>query len=447
MRIRTAIAIAVLAVSLAVPASAFALPSVPSARFGTSQACGCHSEFLTQWSRSMHAKAMSDPLYRYKVAEADKATGNTLGDFCDGCHGPVASMSGEAADMSKASVQAKEGINCDFCHQVSGTASPLGNASLVVTPDGVKRAQFKDALSPAHKTQYSQFHETAEFCGTCHNVDHPVNGMHLESTYTEWKQGPYASAGIVCQDCHMTPGPGVTKPNAGTAAMGGPQRQHIYTMTFVGGNVGLGDAELAEERLKAAATLDIQFDDVVEPGASSDVTVKVTNSGAGHKLPTGLTEVRQMWLEVTAVDKEGLVTKLGTHEFGSVLKGADGSYPVELWDAVGFQKDDRIPPKGSSTDTYSFTMPTNGPAEIHAALYYRSASETMAKAAGVELPTTTMAELSATVYGSESDKAAALRAQNSDGSGLPPLLLVLLGGLAFAIIGAVVVLIRRTAPR
>jgi len=443
MKIRTGSAGVAILIALSVPSMAYALPTIGVENFQPSQACGCHGDLLEQWSRGMHAKALTDPLYRYKVAEADKATNGTLGDFCDGCHGPVATMGGQTADLSKASVQAVEGVGCDFCHQVTGAGTPLGNVSQVVTPDGVKRAQFDDALSPAHTTQYSQFHETAEFCGACHNVDHPGNGMHLETTYTEWKEGPYAEQGIVCQDCHMTPGPGVTKPNAGTAAAGGPQRQHIYTMTFVGGNVGLGDAQLAEERLKAAATLEITVNDVVAPGASEDVTVKVTNSGAGHGLPTGLTEVRQMWLEVTAIAEDGTVTELGKHEYGTVLKDASGKSPVELWEAVGIEKDDRIPPQGSSTDTFSFTMPESGTAKISAALYYRSCSEDMAEAAGVEIPITTMAETFVPVYDSADAQDDAIAEQNRSGSGTPPLFIVFWGIVAFAVIGSAVVAIRK----
>ena len=99
----------------------------------------------------------------------------------------------------------------------------------------------------------------------CHDVRHPVNNMHLEATYTEWKDGPYADEGVTCQDCHMTPGPGVTKPNPGQVAVRGPQRDHMYTMTFAGGNVGLGEASRAEANLKAAAKLELDVPDVVAP--------------------------------------------------------------------------------------------------------------------------------------------------------------------------------------
>jgi len=353
-------------------------------------------------------------------------------------------MAGEltSVDQSGVSKVGAEGVTCDFCHQVNGTDGPIGNASVVVTGDGIKLAQLKDPQAP-HAAAYSQFHETAEFCGNCHNVDHPVNGMHLEATYTEWKNGPYAAEGIVCQDCHMTPGAGVTKPNPGKAASMGPQRDHIYTMTFAGGNVGLGDAVLAEERLKAAAELTLDVPEVVESGEVA-VTTTITNVGAGHYLPTGLTEVRQMWLEVTATDDAGNELLNERRDFGSVLKDAQGAYPVELWDAVDFYSDDRIPPKQSTSNDYSFPMAT-GPVTVKAALYYRSCSEEMADKAGVDIPTTTMAEVTKTVYPSAQAATAADEepdeAETSQSSGSTAWLVLAVAGLAA--VAVAVVLIRK----
>jgi hypothetical protein len=390
--------------ALVLPAGAQALPDIPSERFSAAQGCGCHAGLLSQWRPSMHAKALSDPLFVLKLKEGDEATDGALGPFCNACHAPIAVMAGELSgtDQSRVSAVGAEGVTCDFCHQATGTSGALGNTSVAITGDGTKRAQLPDPMAP-HPAAYSAFHETAEFCGNCHNVDHPGNGMHLEATYTEWKAGPYAAEGIVCQDCHMTPGPGVTKPNPGKAAGSGPDRPHIYTMTFAGGNVGLGDATLAEQRLKAAATLALEAPEIVESG---DVALKttITNVGAGHYLPTGLTEVRQMWLEVVATDADGTELLSERRDFGSVLKDAKGNAPVELWEAVDFASDDRIPPRQSTSNDYSFGMGT-GPVTVTATLYYRSCSEEMATKAGVEIPTTTMASAEKKVYVSAAQKA------------------------------------------
>lgn len=441
---RMSFTIAVAIVVAMIPAVASALPSMPSSKFGPSAGCGCHAALLTQWQQSMHAKALTDPLYVLKLEEGEADTGGALGPYCNACHAPIAVMAGEltSVDQSKVSKVGAEGITCDFCHQVSGTDGPIGNTSTAVTGDGIKLAQLKDPQAP-HAAAYSQFHETAEFCGNCHNVDHPGNGMHLEATYTEWKNGPYAAEGIVCQDCHMTPGAGVTKPNPGKAASMGPEREHIYTMTFAGGNVGLGDAVLAEERLKAAAELTLDVPDVVESG-DVDLTATITNVGAGHYLPTGLTEVRQMWLEVTATDENGNELMSERRDFGSVLKDAEGAHPVELWDAVEFYSDDRIPPKESTSNEYSFPMAT-GPVTVKAALYYRSCSEEMAEKAGVEIPTTTMAEVTKTVYPTADAATAAVAEGEADaaqgGGGTTTWLL--LGAAGLAAITIVLVVLRK----
>ena len=236
----------------------------------------------------------------------------------------------------------------------------------------------------------------------------------------------------------MTPGPGVTKPNAGTAAAGGPQREHVYIMTFAGGNVALGDAVLAEERLKAAAEVELVAEEIVAPGENIEIQTTITNVGAGHYVPTGLTEVREMWLEVTATDPEGNSEVVGEHRFGTILADDEGNAPVELWEATSIASDDRIPPRESVTDTFEYTMPEGGEIELAANLYYRSAPEEMAEKAGVDIPTTTMAMASMGVFGSEDIKANAAtgdEASDDAGGGTNLLFVLVILVLAAVVVG------------
>lgn len=450
MQRHTGLILMIALLAATIPSTAHALPSMPSANFGASTGCGCHADLQSQWKQTMHARAITDPLYITKLREGDEATGGAVTPFCIQCHSPIGSMSGDIDELDEieAAGVVAEGVTCTFCHHTVGTDLPLGNASQQVSAEDVRMAQLKDPQAP-HAAAYSQFHETAEFCGACHNVDHPTNGTHLEATYSEWSESPYAAEGIVCQDCHMTPGAGVTKPNPGKAASMGPDREHIYTMTFAGGNVGLGDAALAEANLKAAAELELEAPEIVESGEVA-ITTTVTNVGAGHYLPTGLTEVRQMWLEVIATDDTGAELLNERRDFGTVLKAADGSYPAEMWDAVGIQSDDRIPPKESVSNDYSFPM-TAGAVTVKAALYYRSCSEEMAGEAGVEIPTTTMAEVTKTVY--PTAEAATEGSRDDEGTGgaktggAGTATWLLLAGAAAAAAAVVVVVLARKNKR
>ena len=102
--------------------------------------------------------------------------------------------------------------------------------------------------------------------------------------------------------------------NPGKACDMGPDRDHIWTHYFVGANAVvtklLGSemhAKMAVERLQNAADLELIRSESYSKNELSRLKVKVINSGAGHYLPTGLTEVRQMWLYVKITDAEGKV--------------------------------------------------------------------------------------------------------------------------------------------
>lgn len=393
--------------------------------FSSADMCmSCHADIHTQWSNSMHNNSYKDPLYQkvYELAIKDTNGDRTIEAFCIACHNPIGFISGEIppADGSKLSQIAKDGIQCDFCHTVSGSHG-IGDFSAKNSPGEIKRGPLKDAASPSHKTAYSELHTKAEFCGMCHNVSHPVNGLHLENTYSEWKAGPYSAQGIVCQDCHMTPGPGVTKPNPGQAALGGPNRPHIYTHSIVGGNVAMAEqmgspdhAALARERLRAAASVEILPAKRFSAGENK-FKVKVTNKGAGHYLPTGLTETREMWLEVVVkdgygktvfssgeLDKEGNIGKNAVI-YNTVVGDSEGKPTHLVWRAEKILRDHRIPPKESVTENYSFKLPVNakGPFKIEATLNYRSASQAIVdelfEEEAFELPVVDMAHASAIV--------------------------------------------------
>ena len=230
-------------------------------------------------------------------------------------------------------------------------------------------------------------------------------------------------------------------------------------MTFAGAQVALGNAERATALLKSAAKIDLEAPDVIGASASTEMTVVVTNVGAGHYVPTGVTDLRQMWLSVVTVDDRGRETEVGTRVFGTEFKDAKGKHPVEIQDAVGVAKDDRLPPMKPVAQAYKLTLPAGVDAvDVRARLLYKSVPDELATRAGVKNPTTTMAEASKRVFSTEAAKAAdAEKTQSTDESGTaggdeggssPTVPLLICSGLLLLAVGlsvAVVIRSRRSA--
>jgi mono/diheme cytochrome c family protein len=384
----------------------------------------CHSEIFQQWNGSMHSKAFIDPLWRSatKLFFKDaKTTGEVLEmKACVKCHTPLGFrsylISSPADDYDKLAELPAQGIFCNWCHNIS-EVKHLGDAGYEVEPGGgeddpsTMLGPFKDSSSPFHPTKYSELHTKSEFCGLCHNVSHTANGLPIEQTYSEWKNSPYNTGNsettINCQDCHMRQRPGIPatgktqRPdNPGKACDDGPDRAHIWTHYFVGANSvvtrQLGSdlhADMAIERLKNAADLELIKNNSYKKGHLSFINVKVINSGAGHYLPTGITEVRQMWLDVSITDASGksLLRSGGLDKEGNIDKTA-----VKYYTQLGNEKgqpvlnpaladrilyDYRIPPKGYVIENYAFYIPDNSipPLTINISLNYRSASQSLAE--------------------------------------------------------------------
>jgi nitrate/TMAO reductase-like tetraheme cytochrome c subunit len=378
---------------------------------------GCHAQIYDQWKGSMHSNAYPDPVFQALWKLASKETKGLTDKLCAGCHTGVGTVSEEIKMGPDGEFQvsdiAKEGVQCDLCHSVvkssmldTPTMMPE-NASIVVDPGLLKRGPWGDAQPMWHKAVYSEVHTKSEFCGNCHNVFHPLNNFHIENTYTEWKFSVYAQKGIQCQDCHMMPvekaievAKYLERPrNPGKASPAGPDRENVFTHEFVGANFTIPKllgadrhSELAVKRLKSAAELELALPAKAEAGNIARVNVRVRNVGAGHNLPTSLTEVRQMWLEVVVTDpagKEvyrsgGLDAKQdlleGTVVFQAEAVDAEGHHTVKPWEIVRFNWNSTIPPKGYADREFAFLVPkdASGALKVRATLRYRSYPQAVA---------------------------------------------------------------------
>ena len=384
----------------------------------------CHPEIYEMWNGSMHSKAFADPVWRAatKLFAKEVKTEDQMIEMkmCVKCHTPLGfrsyAISSPEDDYDSLSELPAQGIFCNWCHNIN-EVKHLGDAGYEVDPGGgvddpsTMLGPFKDASSSYHPTKYSELHTRSEFCGLCHNVTHAANNLPIEATYDEWKASPYNTGDpettVNCQDCHMRQRPGypstgkTERPdNPGKACINGPEREHIWTHYFVGANAVvtklLGSekhAAMAVERLQNAADLELIKDAGYEKESLAQIKVKVINSGAGHYLPTGLTEVRQMWLAVNISDAEGsiiyqsgMLDKDGKLDKDAVLYhtqlGNERGEPVinvALADRILY--DYRIPPKGFVIEKYIFQIPDDAvsPLRVEVTLKYRSISQPLIK--------------------------------------------------------------------
>ncbi len=382
----------------------------------------CHSEIYGQWNGSMHSKAFTDPLWRaasrlfFKEAVSSKEILETKA--CVKCHTPLGfrsySTTSPGEDYNNLTDVAAQGIFCNWCHNISDVKH-IGDADYEVEPGGgeddpsTMLGPYRDSDSPYHPTKYSELHTKSEFCGLCHDVSHAANRLPFEQTYTEWKNSPYNTGDpettVHCQDCHMRQKPGIPatgtteRPdNPGKACDDGPERDHVWTHYFVGANAvitKLGGneehAKMAVERLQNTADLVLNKTGEYKREELAEVHIKVINSGAGHYLPTGLTEIRQMWLDVKITDAAGAII---LHSGRIDEEGNIGKDAVKYFTQLGDEKgepvlniakadrilyDHRIPPKGFVMEKYAFIVPDDAvsPLKVEATLKYRSASQSL----------------------------------------------------------------------
>lgn len=421
-----------------------------SAQFASPQGCTCHAELEGQWNSSMHAKSLTDPFYLAQTKQVEHDAGKDVVKFCDTCHAPAAVMAGGVHTAQ--TNDALNGITCTVCHQVTAHAGKkVGNASLAYPkggPDGVLHAQLMDPQA-AHQASGVQLYNSSEYCGACHNVMHPANGLKLETTYDEWKKSTFAVEGVTCQNCHMVSDASLKAPVEGQAAMGAPTRKDIFAMTFVGANVSQGNPELSKAMLQKAATVEIDApSDIVPAGKQEKVQVRIKNTGAGHSIPTGLTEVRNMWLTVYAVGADGAKTELGRTEFGTKLADENGKdVGAKFWLGAKKKSELRIKAGETYTKDIEVTMPSDTEAQtVVAELNYQSARDADIASSKVENPTTVMAQASYDMYSSEDAKksgAAIENAPSEDTSNQDILPAMAVSAIILVTVIAVLVIIRK----
>jgi nitrate/TMAO reductase-like tetraheme cytochrome c subunit len=380
-------------------------------KFERPAACAtCHEDIARQHEQAMMSQAYThhwDEIEYFELAvphaaKDPKVAGIKAG--CNGCHAPIAFLAGDVPPKRPSEKsRANESVTCDLCHTVTGFEGDTPfNFNWIVDPGRVKQGNREGRVSPHHETRKNEFLTKAEFCGTCHNEKSPY-GTWVKATHLEWRDGPQAKAGIVCQDCHMPPAEGL---NAKMAERVSDVRQHLF--------------HGAHDPGKVSGSVEVRIHPVVreaEPGDRIVLRATIVNAKAGHKIPSGSAEERVVWLHVEATDGKGRTFHLpvdakgfagedytiasdamayqdigdirdtqgfaGLKRDGNVPKGdrifrlpyldPKGRMTVAQWNTASFGPDYRLPPLRAVNESFSWTLPQDlpaGPVTVTARVYY-----------------------------------------------------------------------------
>ena len=361
----------------------------------------CHSDIFNQWADSNHKNLVdSNPYYMVMEGLAGEVEGDEFRKWCMGCHNPSAVTTGLtksghrmnrnllANTLFEKGAQTlqddlkhhrnsrlEEGVSCVACHRITKVDS-YGNASYTLDLNRKKYTfeesnsdlgqwlsqKFINSKPNIHKESYSKdIYKKSNYCASCHDETSPLTGKKVVSTFKEWEKSPYNDSKNPkkhkdCIDCHMTYlEDGKFAPLKGTSTDGGEIKKDVKVHYFSGSNYFLSGLKSEKHKeqtiqlLRTAAKLDVDI-------KNNQIVVGVENVGAGHHLPTGVADFRELWLDITLKDKNakivfssGKLKKDGNlgkdaRPFMKVFGDKDGN-PVGLlfWRYEKLLSDTRIP--------------------------------------------------------------------------------------------------------
>ena len=361
----------------------------------------CHSDIFNQWADSNHKNLVdSNPYYMVMEGLAGEVEGDEFRQWCMGCHNPSAvttglTKSGHRMDRNflanglfeqgaktlqddlkhHRNSRLEEGVSCVACHRITKVDSQ-GNASYTLDLNRKKYTfeesktdlgqwfsqKFINSKPDIHKQSYSkEIYKKSSYCASCHDETSPQTGKQIVSTFKEWEKSPYNDPKNPkkhkdCIDCHMTYlEDGKFAPLKGTSTDGGEIKKDVKVHYFSGSNYflsGLRSTKHKEQTiqlLRTSAKLDVDI-------KNNQLIVGVKNVGAGHHLPTGVSDFRELWLDITLKDRDSKIVfssgKLkddgnldeDARPFMKVFGDKDGN-PVGLlfWKYEKLLSDTRIP--------------------------------------------------------------------------------------------------------
>lgn len=303
--------------------------------------CGsCHPNHLAEWDTSMHAHASRDPVFLAMNRRGQEEVGDALGDFCVKCHAPVALELGLTTNgLNLESLpDYAQGVTCYFCHSVAEVTADHNNG-LGLARDGAMRGPIEHPIKgAAHRMTYSALHdrarpESSDLCGSCHDVVLD-NGVKLERSALEWRGSIFSpdhastpSGVATCTGCHM-------RDEGAPSVVETPSSHPGHDHRSMDVDVALSGADadtLAEQRKRVGAFLDTSLgvEICVQPTGALQSAIYVTleNASSGHFFPTGASQDRRVWIEVTAYDSSGAEL----YSSGKLAPDDGGDADPDLW--------------------------------------------------------------------------------------------------------------------
>ncbi len=228
--------------------------------FYTAEYCGhCHQEAYHQWRQSAHSNSFRPPWYLKNVNALIAEKGVQYSRHCEGCHNPVALLSGDLSQgMPKKRPFEDEGVTCSTCHSIQSTDATGTGSYVMGIPEVLVDEKGDPITGPvsdsdilAHLDRHSKavmrpLYKTAEFCAACHKAAIPrtlddYKWLRAIGLYDEWQSASFAKQSPLpfyrkdsvstCQTCHMP-----REPLAAGAEDPGAKDGKLVSHRWLGGN-------------------------------------------------------------------------------------------------------------------------------------------------------------------------------------------------------------------
>lgn len=349
---------------------------VAADRIGNSNRCGgCHPGIYDQWAASAHRLAAMDPSYVKNVDLLEATKGIEATRYCEGCHAPVALLSGELSaggshGGTPGTLAFHEGVGCMGCHGITGLTHAKGVASYEIGPTDTylfehathplarRIHEFLIRIHPAEhrRAMAPDILARSELCASCHEsfMDEAMNDwgwVKMQNDYSSWASSRFSgrhdhafpsARPAECGSCHFPLVDGAD-PSADTQ---GQIRSHrspganTVLPQFFGNDEQLDavrdfltaqrvaisiekpsredavqDLAFVDRTLRSTSDLPYYF----YLGEAVELQVSVSNLGVGHDFPGGTRDINEAWIYLRVTDAENRLV------FESGALGEDGA--------------------------------------------------------------------------------------------------------------------------